>query len=125
MRFLVDECTGPAVARWLRAQGHQVFSVYEQARGMADEAVIRKAFTETWILVTNDKGFGEMIYREQQPHHGVVLLRLDDERATCKIEALQRLIEAHASRLADKLSTQSGTESLCPDTAAWSGYTGQ
>jgi predicted nuclease of predicted toxin-antitoxin system len=27
MRFLVDECTGPAVARWLREQGHDVFSV--------------------------------------------------------------------------------------------------
>ena len=33
MRFLVDECTGPAVARWLRQQGYEVFSVYEQARG--------------------------------------------------------------------------------------------
>lgn len=32
MRFLVDECTGPAVARWLRNQQHEVFSVYEEAR---------------------------------------------------------------------------------------------
>ena len=34
MRFLVDECTGLAVAHWLRAQKHEVFSVYEEARGM-------------------------------------------------------------------------------------------
>jgi predicted nuclease of predicted toxin-antitoxin system len=27
MRFLVDECIGPTVARWLRAQGHTVFSI--------------------------------------------------------------------------------------------------
>jgi len=33
MKFLVDECTGPAVAHWLRMQGHEVFSVYEEARG--------------------------------------------------------------------------------------------
>ena len=26
MRFLVDECTGPAVASWLRDQSHDVFS---------------------------------------------------------------------------------------------------
>jgi len=32
MRFLVDECTGPKVARWLREQGHEVFSVYDEAR---------------------------------------------------------------------------------------------
>lgn len=36
MRFLVDECTGPAVARWLREQKHEVFSVYEEARGAED-----------------------------------------------------------------------------------------
>jgi len=34
MRFLVDECTGPAVAEWLRNQKHEVFSVFEEARGM-------------------------------------------------------------------------------------------
>ena len=29
MQFLVDECTGPAVAEWLRNQKHEVFSVFE------------------------------------------------------------------------------------------------
>jgi len=33
MRSLVDECTGPAVARWLREQSHDVFSVYDEAQG--------------------------------------------------------------------------------------------
>ncbi len=33
MRFLVDECTGPAVAHWLHEQNHEVFSVYEESRG--------------------------------------------------------------------------------------------
>lgn len=27
MRFLVDECTGPKVAAWLRSEGHDVFSL--------------------------------------------------------------------------------------------------
>ncbi len=74
MRFLVDECTGPAVARWLRAEGHQVFSVYDEARGMDDEQVIQKAFADNWILITNDKDFGQRVYRERRPHRGVVLL---------------------------------------------------
>lgn len=81
MRFLVDECTGPAVARWLRDQQHTVFSVYEEARGIADDYVIQKAYDENWILITNDKGFGEKIYRERRSHRGVIFLRLDDERA--------------------------------------------
>jgi len=29
MRCLVDECTGPTVAAWLRDHAHEVFSVFE------------------------------------------------------------------------------------------------
>ena len=99
MRFLVDECTGPAVARWLREHDHDVFSVFEQARGMDDDEVIDKAFVEDRILITNDKDFGEKVFRERRPHRGVVLLRLDDERFPNKIAVVQRLLENHADRL--------------------------
>ncbi len=54
MRFMVDECTGPSVARWLRTNGHEVFSVYEEACGMRDDEIIVKAFAEDWILITNE-----------------------------------------------------------------------
>ena len=92
MRLLVDECTGPAVARWLRERQHEVFSVYEEARGMDDDEIIKKAFAENWILITNDKDFGEKVYRDQYPHKGVVLLRLDDERDGSKIDTVGRLL---------------------------------
>ncbi len=101
MRFLVDESTGPFAARWLVGEGHDVFSVYEQARGMKDESIIQKAFSENRILITNDKDFGEKVYREQYPHKGIVLLRLEDERAVVKIATLKRLLNQHANQLAD------------------------
>ena len=56
MKFLVDECTGPAVAHWLEQQGHDVFSVYNQARGIDDDKVIETANSEARILITNDRG---------------------------------------------------------------------
>ena len=102
MRFLVDECTGPKVAEWLRGQGHEVFSVFEEARGAGDDYVIDKANAEGWILITNDKDFGEKVYRERRPHRGVVFMRLEDERAAHKIEILQRLLERYADKLADR-----------------------
>jgi predicted nuclease of predicted toxin-antitoxin system len=101
VRFLVDECTGPKVARWLREQGYEVFSVYEEARGMDDEEIIVKALDENWILITNDKDFGEKVHREDRSHRGVVFLRLKDERAKNKIETLRRLLEAYADRISD------------------------
>lgn len=101
MRFLVDENAGPSLACWLRNQGHEVFSIYESARGMDDEQIIQTAFAGHWIIITSDKDFGEKVYREQWPHHGVVLLRLENERATNKIAIIQQLLENHQDRLAD------------------------
>lgn len=101
MRFLVDECTGPAVARWLREQQHEVCSVYEEERGMDDDDIIQKAYEENWILITNDKDFGEKVYRERRPHRGVVLLRLEDERTESKIDTIRRLLGDYSDRLAD------------------------
>lgn len=102
MRFLVDECTGPKVAQWLRDQGHVVFSVYEEARGIEDDAVIGKAYDEDWILITNDKDFGEKVYREKRPHRGVVFMRLADERTANKIAVLERLLTGYADKLKDQ-----------------------
>lgn len=102
MRLLVDECTGPAVAHWLREQEHEVFSVFDEARGMGDDAILQKANSENWILITNDKDFGEKIYRERHSHHGVIFLRLEDERASIKIKTLQQLLGNYSDHLADR-----------------------
>ncbi|MBW1678082.1 MAG: DUF5615 family PIN-like protein [Deltaproteobacteria bacterium] len=101
MRFLVDECTGPAVAAWLRSHNYEVFSVFEEGRGMDDDDIIQKALEEEWILVTNDKDFGKKVYRDGRLHRGVILLRLEDERASEKIRLLSRLLQTYADRLRD------------------------
>jgi predicted nuclease of predicted toxin-antitoxin system len=82
---MVDECTGPIVTKWLTGPGHTVFSVFD----------------ENWIIVTNDKDFGEKIYRETRPHHGVILLRLEDERSTNKITVLEKVLISYQDRIPD------------------------
>lgn len=101
MRFLVDECTGPNVTAWLRMQGHDVLAASESLRGEDDESILRTAHLENRILLTNDKDFGEKVMRERRPHVGVVLLRLDDERAANKIDIMDKLLKWHADRLAN------------------------
>ena len=65
---------GPKVATWLRGEGHEVFSVFDEARGIEDDEVIQKAYDENWILITNDKDFGEKVYRSRQPHRGIIFM---------------------------------------------------
>lgn len=101
MRFLIDECTGPALAKWLRSQNHDVSSIYEEDRGLDDDSILEKANSENRILITNDKDFGELIFREQKLHKGIILLRLDDERATNKISILKKLFMHYSNKLAN------------------------
>ena len=94
----MDECTGSEVAGWLREQNYEVFSVFDESRGTIDDEILAKAFNENWILISNDKDFGKMIFRERRKHRGVIFMRLDDERATNKIEVLRKLLEGYAEK---------------------------
>ena len=57
---------------------------------------------ENWILITNDKDFGEKVYRERRLHRGVVFLRLSNERADNKIRVVEKLLERYSDQLADR-----------------------
>lgn len=105
MRFLVDECTGPAVAEWLRGLGHEVFSVFDCAKGATDSEILWRAVDGRWILITNYKDFGEMIFRERRQHRGVIFLRLADERSANKIAVLRNVFENYADRISGHFVT--------------------
>ncbi len=77
---------------------------------MTDDEVLTKAADENWILITNDKDFGEMIFRMRRIHHGVVFLRLDDERAANKIKVLEKLLENYAEKLPEQFVTVTETK---------------
>jgi predicted nuclease of predicted toxin-antitoxin system len=64
-----------------------------------DESILQKAFTDNRILITNDKDFGEMIFRKGNPHKGVILLRLGDDRVANKLKVLKLLLEQYADQL--------------------------
>lgn len=109
MRFLVDECAGPTVAKWLREQGHEVFSVFDEAKGISDEDVLNMAVAEGRILITNDKDFGEMIFRERRHHKGIIFIRLNDERSANKINVIRHLLENYSERLPGQFVTATET----------------
>lgn len=101
MKFLVDECVGPTVAKWLKQNNYDALSVYDDLPGIDDEAVLRKAVTENRILITSDKDFGEMIFKNKMPHCGILLLRLIDEKPTNKIRILENILENYHQDLSD------------------------
>jgi predicted nuclease of predicted toxin-antitoxin system len=95
MKFIVDECTGPRVADWLLDKGFDVFSVPRQSRGIADVQILEIANRERRIIITNDRDFGELIFKNGLSHQGVIFVRLSDERSDNKIAILARLFETN------------------------------
>ena len=89
----MDECAGPVVAQRLIMREHDVISIHPDFRGMDDREILSRANAENRILVTSDKDFGELVFREGAPHRGVILLRMSDQTVSRKIEILQLLTD--------------------------------
>lgn len=98
-KFIVDECTGPFVATWLKSKGFNVLSVFEAFPGIKDTEILKIAQSEGRIVITNDKDFGEMVFKSRYSHHGIVLLRLNDERSKNKISVIEKLLTHHSEDL--------------------------
>ncbi|MGM0559249.1 MAG: DUF5615 family PIN-like protein [Myxococcota bacterium] len=81
------------------ASCHAAASVYDDDPGLDDDAVVAWAVDVHRTLATNDKDFGDRVFRDNEPHAGVVLLRLDDERIANKIAVLRDLLRDYEQQL--------------------------
>lgn len=93
MLWLADECVAaPLVAR-LRDAGHDVLFVAEIAPRASDTEVLGLAVEGERLLLTDDKDFGELVFRQHRAVPGVVLVRIDPEQAELKWERLQAAVD--------------------------------
>jgi predicted nuclease of predicted toxin-antitoxin system len=99
VRWLADECVaGPVVAR-RREAGHDVTYMAELAPSTSDPDVITIAHREGRLLLTEDKDFGELVFRWNWPVPGLVLLRIDADKNVLKWTRLKTAIETFGERI--------------------------
>jgi predicted nuclease of predicted toxin-antitoxin system len=99
MNFLADESVDQPVVERLRADGHDVLAVAEMAPSIPDESVLTMANQREAILLTADKDFGELVFRQHRISAGVVLMRLAGLSPATKGRVVSSAIRAHASEL--------------------------
>ena len=99
MNFLADENVDRPIVERLRAEGHSVFYVAESSASASDEDVIHLVGSSAAILLTADKDFGELLFRQHRVAPGVVLLRLAGLSARGKADVVSRAIVAHHREL--------------------------
>ena len=88
MKFVADENLGIKVPKYLADLGFDIVSVKEILQGKPDEDILSFANKQNRILITLDKDFGELVFKEKLIHSGVILLRLKDESVENKKKVL-------------------------------------
>ena len=73
MKFAADEGVDRQIVERLRQDGHTVGYVAEFDPGTSDQDVLSLANREGAVLLTADKDFGEMVYRQHLVHPGVIV----------------------------------------------------
>ncbi len=94
MKLIADENLGVKVPDYLKNLGFDIISVAKFARGDSDKKILEIANKQGRILVTLDKDFGELVFKEKLIHSGVILLRLKDESIDNKKRVLLRALRS-------------------------------
>jgi predicted nuclease of predicted toxin-antitoxin system len=95
MRWLADENIPLARIRRLRATGHDVAAIIEDAPGSDDTVVLAWAVQEGRIILTFDRDYGELIYKRRLlPPLGTVFFRIIPATPEEPAERLLQLLTA-------------------------------
>ena len=99
MRWLVDECVDSTLVAHLRGAGHDASYVAELAPSTSDAEILRRALAETRLVLTDDKDFGELVFRLKMTAPGLVLLRVAPEEHELRWIRLNAAIDRYSESL--------------------------
>jgi len=69
MKFLLDESADYPLAGHLRSLGYDVTAfAHDYPSALKDWQVLSLAHNEERVVITNDRDFGELVFRRQLPH---------------------------------------------------------
>jgi predicted nuclease of predicted toxin-antitoxin system len=104
MNLLADEGVDKQIVERLRQDGHDVLYVAEMEPSIPDDIVLQRANEHEALLVTQDKDYGELVYRRGLVHLGVILIRLAGLSAQTKAGIVSNVFAERSSEMPDAFS---------------------
>jgi predicted nuclease of predicted toxin-antitoxin system len=109
LKFLIDIGVGKKVEQWLKDNGYDMKAVRDSDPKATDGTILKTAVSESRMVMTMDKDFGELVFKSGKSHAGVLILRLEDANGNEKVEAVKTIMEEHEDKLYGKFCVfQSG-----------------
>jgi predicted nuclease of predicted toxin-antitoxin system len=99
LKLLCDEGVDRPIVDALRGAGHDVSYIAEMHPGVSDDEVLAIAAKDQAVVVTIDKDFGELVFRQGRVHHGVLLVRLHGFNASDKARIVVGAVAEHGEEL--------------------------
>lgn len=99
LTFVADENVDRAVIARMRELGFVVRSIAELEPSCTDEEVLMFASSSQAVLITADKDFGELVYRQQRASAGVMLSRLAGLRPAEKAMVVLNVVAEQRTEL--------------------------
>ena len=99
IKFIGDVNVEKPIIDYLLANGYNTIWISDLDRRMVDEKLLELANREKRILVTNDKDFGELTFRQNRVSPGIILFRVKGQDSRDKVRLLQKILLTHGSRL--------------------------
>lgn len=99
MDFVADESVDGHIIQALRSAGHTVLNIHETDMGAPDVRVLEIAYASTQVLITEDKGLGDLVFVNNSPHSGVLLIRLDGFPPPDKVARVMMVLGHHINEL--------------------------
>jgi predicted nuclease of predicted toxin-antitoxin system len=75
IEFIADENIPKESISMLKKQGVDILSITDFGLGLADTEILELANIEGRIVITFDKDFGQLIFKEKRKTKGLMLLR--------------------------------------------------
>jgi predicted nuclease of predicted toxin-antitoxin system len=104
MNLLADEGVDRPIVERLRQDGHEVVYIAEMSPGIDDDTILRQANDSNALLLTLDKDFGELIFRQRLVHAGVILIRLAGLQPATKADVVSAALREHETELFNTFS---------------------
>jgi predicted nuclease of predicted toxin-antitoxin system len=96
LRFLLDENIHPAIALLLADLRHDPAIIGRDfPTALSDPSILLLARQEDRILITNDRDFGELVFRHGLQHSGIVFLRLRTSGLDRIMERIRTVLDDH------------------------------
>ncbi|HMJ07974.1 MAG TPA: DUF5615 family PIN-like protein, partial [Pyrinomonadaceae bacterium] len=103
MNLLADESVDRQIVERLRRDGHNVLYIAEPS--ISDNVVFDRANENLALLLTGDKDFGEIVFRDNRlSSGGVVLLRLAGLSAEKKAGIVSEAFQTHGAQFPKRFS---------------------